>query len=90
MRPQWFERGPAAPADDVPGLLAQRLREGARPTLESRRLCGPRDTKAAEGERLAGAPSRLDPDKTPAARHRAWRVTEVAIWRLHSDRSEAP
>ena len=40
----WNE-GPQPTADDVTGLLAQRLHEGARPVLESRRRRGTRATK---------------------------------------------
>ena len=41
-------RGPGAPANDVTGLLAQRMRGGARPALESRRHRGPRDIKRSD------------------------------------------
>lgn len=41
-------RGPGAPANDVTGLLAQRMRRGARLTFEGRRPCDRRDIKRSD------------------------------------------
>ena len=52
------------------------------PHHEHRRLCERRDTKQAEGQRLARRSSRCEHFRLlcSAARHRAWRVDGVAIW----------
>jgi len=39
-------------------------------------------------QRLARRSSRSDHSVDPAARHRAWRVAEVTIWRAASERAQ--
>jgi len=82
MGAPWGERGgtTGARAASTAGGAATRSRP---PGHEQRRPRGRRDTKRAEGARLARRSSRCEhfsAPRTSAARLRAWRVTGVTIW----------
>jgi hypothetical protein len=80
-----------------PSLFGRYSNAQATGCLEQRRLCGRRDTKLTEGQRLARRSSRCDHSRAsgfrmsglPAARPRAWRVTGGTIWRAGRDHSAA-